>query len=157
MKICKKCNKAYDDSWGVCLQCNETLIQGEKDQDKTPAEERVAIDKDKLTSARNRLKTYFMIWAISFTGIWIGALLGSTINNSLWVISLVMTLIFIIIRVFVAFQIRYVSQPMHKNNTTITLNQACAFWVPLGELIIVSQLMEESKKAIKDGWVLKEK
>lgn len=36
MKKCLKCNKTYDDSWGVCLYCSQPLIiQNERQSNKT--------------------------------------------------------------------------------------------------------------------------
>ena len=40
MKKCPKCNKIYDDSWSVCLYCNNALIQDNKDQNNPSAIEK---------------------------------------------------------------------------------------------------------------------
>ena len=34
MKTCPKCNRGYDDSWGICIHCNEPLRNGAPDPTK---------------------------------------------------------------------------------------------------------------------------
>ena len=56
-KKCKKCEKKYDDTWGVCLLCGDELHHHEEEEPKTPEEENL---EDKLA-----VQSFFFIMFIS--------------------------------------------------------------------------------------------
>lgn len=39
MKKCPKCDKTYDDTWGICLHCNKPLITTKEDEKPKPPKE----------------------------------------------------------------------------------------------------------------------
>jgi len=139
------------------LNCNEPLIQGIKDQDET---EKIAIDKARLITERGTLKKCLIAHILSFFLFWSPLLILGFINNkfvsyTFFGLSLIMVITFICTRFLIVFQIKHIYELMHKDKGTISLTQFVAFFLPLGETTYSVIILNESKKAIQDGWILK--
>ena len=64
MKTCPKCNKNYDDSWGVCLGCNKKLIEALNTDEKIEAteEHEILVDEVSKSDGKGKMKKIIKIW-----------------------------------------------------------------------------------------------
>lgn len=155
MKKCPKCNRVYDDSWGVCLACRKPLLQDMQSSSTTKEEKAqlINIDRDKLAKARKALKRDLIIfiscWASLFILPVLTAIRNNFLQNTLVILGLVVVLTFFILRFVIIFRIRYVCVPMGKSRTYITIFQLAAFLIPLGGIVFPLIVLEESKTLLQ--------
>lgn len=152
MRKCPKCNKTYDDTWGICLNCNEKLVVLDSStpilesiEKKKPKIELDDKTKKELILARSRLKRDMKIEALTFIAIFVFAGLSSIFNKFVF-LAVLCVLAFLTWRIFVVFRIRYVLTYVGKNRGEITLYQLLALFIPFGEVVGGAMAIEESNK-----------
>lgn len=168
MKQCPKCEKTYDDSWGVCLKCNMPLarIEGLRSSEETKKEQALDekhslqllnIDVKRLEVLRKRMKRdikfFIGSWGLLILMFFVNSIAGNNfiLNNISGFLLAGWLLGFIIFRLLIIFGIRRIytamkDKPKNTFTASVSLLQLVAFVFPFGELIISSEALKESKR-----------
>lgn len=166
MKICNKCGKQYDDSWDVCLGCNEKLsvmeMTEEQKEQITEIEEGQKLDSESIEELKEKRPKFirnvliglsagifsriFLFLAENIGG---GSSSPAAINFIMGVMGFVLTIVSLVFFIIILVGLYKICTLMGASTSTIVLGIIFSF-ILLGYIPSIL-LIFASKKAIDTG------